>query len=598
MRGRRARASNVKGPNSALTEFLRLEGITDAFRRRREAEDAARLPLSSTEETPATTPPETPRETRATPGQRGGRRRRQIELDLEEEFEPDNDDIDDDDDEYTEDVQGVKISGEEDTCVECGTLFYLNVYLRYVALKKGYLCDMCNEILRRLERAKKRNQVSARKKRKTVALALLNKREVLLPSLQDICIREISDNINDVDALGNIGEANLNKISLILSKNRSLNNATIGLFLGPHCKSLEFWDCSNVDSDSLNKIGAFCPHVESLTLHMCGQLHNDNIRYFSTNLPNLKRLSLDGPFLVSDSMWQEFFESDVGKNLTAFEVRNTHRFGNDSFIGLLENCGSRLTLLKLSRLDTIDSADVWSLLPHYLAESTLTELEISYPMSEELITDDLMLNILSITGDTLQSLNLTSCSNLTDKLLTEGIAKFCPNLRLLVLDSLDQLTDEGFATAFKLYGSVNHGGLTNVLLSNCVGLGDEAIYALFQHSGPTLIELNTNSVYNLSKETLLQMFTDDLHPSKVQLKEQLEENTLPPTTLYFPQVHLLLLTTWDIGFVRSVDDEVLKAISDKCSKLQILEVYGNNRCSSRAVTRDGVLLLGRQSDSI
>lgn len=30
--------SGVKGPNSALTEFLRNEGITDAFRQRRQRE--------------------------------------------------------------------------------------------------------------------------------------------------------------------------------------------------------------------------------------------------------------------------------------------------------------------------------------------------------------------------------------------------------------------------------------------------------------------------------------------------------------------------------------------------------------------------------
>ncbi|KAG7191815.1 uncharacterized protein KQ657_002780 [Scheffersomyces spartinae] len=592
MRSRRT-TSNVKGPNSALTEFLRLEGITDAFRRRREAEGTTTQPPEEPSVSAATPPPSGHRQRRQT------KRRRDLDLDPDEEFIPEHDDDDDDDadaDVYydDDDVQGVKISGEEDTCVECGTTFYLNVYLRYLQLKKGYLCDMCNEVLKRQERAKKRNQVSARRKRKTVALALLNKRQVLLPKLQDICIHEISNNINDVDVLGNIGETNLNKISQILSKNRSLNNKTIGLFLGPHCKALEFWDCSNVDSDSLNKIGSFCPYVESLTLHMCGQLHNDNMKYFSTNLPHLKHLSLDGPFLISDSMWQEFFETEVGKNLVSFEVRNTHRFGNDSLIGLLENCGSKLTLLKLSRLDTVDSGDVWSLLPHYLGESTLTELEISYPVREELITDDLIINILSVTGDTLEYLNLTGCSNLTDKLLSDGITKFCPLLRVLILDSLDQLTDEGFANAMGSYSTINQGGLTKVLLSNCVGLGDNALYALFQHSGSTLIELNTNSIHNLSKESLLQMFTDDLHPSKVEQQQQQEQNSIS----YFPQVHLLLLTTWDIGFVRSVDDEVVKAISDHCTKLQILEVYGNNRCSSRVLVREGLLLLGRQSDSI
>lgn len=68
------------------------------------------------------------------------------------------------------------------------------------------------------------------------------------------------------------------------------------LFLTPDLKRLEFWDCSNVDSDSLNKIASFCPNLESLTLFMCGQLHNDNLQYFATNLTKLHDLALNGPF--------------------------------------------------------------------------------------------------------------------------------------------------------------------------------------------------------------------------------------------------------------------------------------------------------------
>lgn len=108
--------------------------------------------------------------------------------------------------------------------------------------------------------------------------------------------QKITENIEDVDVLGDIGQMNMNRISMILSKNRSLNNKTISLFLSPDLKSLQFWDCSNVDSDSLNKIASYCPHLESLTLFMCGQLHNDNLQYFATQLTKLTELSLNGPF--------------------------------------------------------------------------------------------------------------------------------------------------------------------------------------------------------------------------------------------------------------------------------------------------------------
>ena len=72
----------------------------------------------------------------------------------------------------------------------------------------------------------------------------------------------------------------------------------------------------------------------------------------------MTELSLNGPFLISDVMWQDYFE-EAGNRLTKFEIRNTHRFGNDSLISLLTNAGRNLTSLKLSRLDGLNAADVY-----------------------------------------------------------------------------------------------------------------------------------------------------------------------------------------------------------------------------------------------
>ena len=64
------------------------------------------------------------------------------------------------------------------------------------------------------------------------------------------------------------------------------------------------------------------------------------------------------------------------------------------------------------------------MIPHFLLPSKLTHLEISYPEKEELISDDLIISILSITGDTLVSLNLDGCSDLTEKFLIDGVHSF------------------------------------------------------------------------------------------------------------------------------------------------------------------------------
>lgn len=624
--------SGVRGPNSALTEFLRVEGITDAFRRRQERDDTSSASTershtdrNGTEESEVLLPPtvlgihenssneEEVDEKEIAIRQAARRKKRAAKRLLGGGFPSDSDDDDDYDDEYSDDDvvgNGFKKFGDEDTCVDCGNIFNMTVYSRYDRARKGYLCESCNEKLKQNERIARRNQLNARKKRKKVAQALLDKSSVQMPTLQDICIKKITENIDDVDALGDIGQANMNKISMILSKNRSLNDSTMSLFLHPGLRVLEFWDCSNVDSDSLNKIASYCPNLESLTLFMCGHFHNDNLKYYNSHLQNLTDLSLNGPFLISDAMWQEYFENG-GSRLSKFEVRNTHRFGNDSLISLLENCGSELTKLSLSRLDGLDSTPVYELIPHYLMTSCLTQLEISYPHKEELITDDLLINILSITGESLTSLNVDGCSNLTDRFLAEGIVRFCPNLTHLSMKLLDQLSDEGFAAAFRTYSKVNSGGLISVQLTKCINLGNNAIYSLLHYSAQTLVELSLNSIYNLDKDFLFQIFTDDFHPLKKSLKEDIEnasqrieldrpdeDNNERSKAKFYSKISFPLLTTLDIGFVRAVDDEILNFISDNCSKLTILETYGNNRCTLRANVRNDLMVIGRQNDML
>jgi DNA repair protein RAD7 len=454
-------------------------------------------------------------------------------------------------------------------CLECDQEFKVSVYSKKMEKygRVGYLCPSCTKIHIRRERLAKKHEIEARKRRKKIAAALLDKKQFKLPSLQDFCINVITENINDVELLGEIGSHNKMKICRILAKNRSLNNKTIPLFLDNDTTELEFWDCCKVDKNSLDKIAAYCPKLESLTLNMCGQLHNDNLKYFGSKLSNLKSLSLNGPFLINDDTWQSFFESTVGKHLKHFHLKNTHRFSNDSLISLLENCGNNLESLSLSRLDGLNSKPVYDLLPHFL--TNLKHLEISYPHNENLIDDDMIINLLSVNCDTLASLNLNKCSGLTNKILSEGIKFFGANLTKLSLVDLDQIDDTGLNDLFTNW-DIN-GGLTDINLERCVSLTDKSVYQMLSHSNQTLVQLNLNSVKDIGRS----MF------SKLS------------RSLVFP-----LLTYLDIGFVRSVDDSVLAIISRICPKLEILEIYGNNRCTDKAIIRDNLTVIGRQTDSI
>lgn len=627
---RKLRTSGVRGPNSALTEFLRVEGITDAFRERQQREAGS---ASATQTPTPSEPPElatnassasiTPlvieSEDEEEQIRAAGRKKRRIartrssrsnrgdpgsgssDNDSDSDFKGSADEVDDDDADPLDD--GYKKFGEEDICVECGNPFTLTVYSRFLDDLKGYLCEDCNEVLKKKERNARRNQLNARKRRKKLAQALLDKKTVMLPSLQDVCIKTITQNIADVEALGDIGQMNINKISRILSKNRSLNDSTASLFLNPDVKSLEFWDCSNVSSHSFNQIAAYCTNLESLTIFMCGQFHNDNLDYFKEKLPNLTKLSLNGPFLISNQGWQDYFDQ-AKCDLQEFEVRNTHRFGNQALISLLETRGAALTSLKLSRLDGIDSASVYELIPQYLSPSQLTTLEISYPYKEELVSDDLLIHILAVTGETIRYLNVDGCTSLTDLFLIEGVAKFCPCLETLSMKNCDLITNEGFVTAFEELAIINTGGLVSVDFTKCTGLGDQAIYSFLKHSGETVLEASFNSLDKLTKSFFLQVLTEDTEKWKKDLQKSIEDGINDSVEEedqkkhYFSKVSLPLLTKLDVGFVRNFDNEVTEKFSEKCAKLTYLEVYGDNRCTSKAQVRLDLLIIGRQGDAI
>ncbi|CAN3501633.1 DNA repair protein Rad7p [Diutina catenulata] len=603
-------SSGVRGPNSALTEFLKAEGITDAFRRRREREESSASPQpdsgaassrASDRETSVTV------DESATPSPSRTPRRRRVEVTVS----PDASDAEEDaevaaikqaarekrrragspvsDDDYSDAEDRPANSGEPSQCCECGEEFILSAYSPYLAAKQGYLCPTCAEVHRQQQKQRKKNQFAARKRRKAVASALLDKRDVKFPTLQDLCIKEITVHIDDVDQLGDIGGENQGKICRILSKNRSLTDKTVPLFLGPQLTTLQLWDCSNVSRNALAKIPAFCPELEDLTLFMCGQLHNENMEYFASNLPKLRHLRLNGPFLINSKVWEEYLTSIPP--LDSFELRNTHRFTNENLVNLLESMGATLSSLKLSRLDGITAEEVYDMLPHYCTQ--LTELELSFPHTEDIVTDDMVIELLKASGDKLTSVNLDGCTSLSERILLEGILPHCPNITHLSLRWLDLISDEGMASFFDQWSG--SGGLLSADFTKCYSVGDEAVYALWKHSGRTLVELSLNSV-PLSKDFLLSALTPDNHPSKKPVPEEDVDPEFPPPKIY-AQITLPLLTTLDMGFVRAVDDEVIRLIDRVAPKLAVLEVYGDNRVTQRAYLKSGTLLIGRQLDS-
>lgn len=486
-----------------------------------------------------------------------------------------------------------RIPGQTDFCASCHCKFTVTLtsepappHLQIDDKQHLLLCPSCTKEARDKGKAKRTGALSAdaiaasRMQRKRVAAALLDRKELTVPSLMDICISLISTHIDDVEALGDIGTANQKKLSRILSRNRSLNSKTIKLFLDPAAKELEFWDCSEVNKDSLNLIAAYCPNIESLTLSMCGHLTNDNLSYFAANLRKLKSITLDGPFLVSSEAWGKFFLAMAGQ-LERVDIRNSHRFDSEAFAILVESF-PQLTHLTLHRMSGLTDPAAFLMIPLL---TNLVHLDLSHPPQDivmageiDLITDETMTVILNSIGSQLETLVLDGCSELSDAFITDALRPCCCGSRLtrLSLASLDRITDSVVADLFNTWYKRHDSSLTrlsNLTLDRCYSLGDLAMQAMFNYTRPAIVQLSIASLPDVSVVPFQAAFVDAA-PSK-----------------QFPN-----LTDANFSFVRAMTNRLVEGLVDRAPSLEYIEVFGVPKVNRACSIKSGVKIIGRQDD--
>ena len=554
--------SGVRGPNSALTQFLKEQGISAENIRERwletqknKSEEAADISkddseTESDEETPKTVT------------------KKKVVKNLKEDDTSSSSDEDSDDSDYSPEERLKKIRGDtplDSDEEESSSLPVSGRQKRAVSLLNGKKSSP--------QRAKA--QLQQRKKRRKKAEDLLDRRNSSILSLQDICIKIITKSIIDYnaqsmvehirDTLGGISVENLNKLARALTKNRALNDDTLQLFLNTSLTTLSFYDCSKLSFEGYKRLAIFSPHLEHLSLQMCGQLNNESLLYIAEKLPKLKELCFDGPFLINDDTWVKFFELMKGR-LSMFHVSNTHRFSDKALLAMLKNCGSSLTSLGLATLDTVTN---YALLPQYLDSPNFTTLTLEEPSRETDINDEVIISLLGAIGKNLKKLSLNRCTGLTDSCIINGFLPFLSNsgesqLEVLELEELDQISTDGIVL---LFSSIKFPHLKECSLKRCFSLEDAALVELLLNAAPTLEKLNLNGLNSLTA----QAFSFMNCPNLKQL---------------------------NLGFIHCINDEIVEQISNNNENLSIIEVYGDNQVTAKCSPPNRVTIIGRQSDSI
>ncbi|KAF7620139.1 hypothetical protein AFLA_005453 [Aspergillus flavus NRRL3357] len=167
-------------------------------------------------------------------------------------------------------------------------------------------------------------------------------------SLAEMCTKKVADNINDIEEFGDLPSPLLHRLSQILSKRRALTSRTLNLFLRPDLDSINIYDSAKLETNDFQKIFAFMPTLTNVNLRFAGQLKNTVIEYLLGRDLRLKYLQLDAANLVSDSHWRRLFEK-LGPQLEALKLSNLDFSLDDETVEVLcRNC-TELRRLKLKQ---------------------------------------------------------------------------------------------------------------------------------------------------------------------------------------------------------------------------------------------------------
>ncbi|CAE6442295.1 unnamed protein product [Rhizoctonia solani] len=613
-------ANNVRGPSSALTEFLREQGITArptniyARRIRNSDENATITEEPATQAGPSTDESTSPTNAQPAPSSRrtSGKRKRakQDDSDLDsdnldatdEEAEQSEakskgkgkaqestkdlekakakakaahdakrrkkDDEEPSEDEYKAPSKGLPIApvslppiGSFEKCVVCGKSFTVTRYTMAADPPPGFLCHACAKA-GGADPFKKagppRRQKPVAEKRKIVNF----EQKDVFKSLATTCIEIIAKYIDDMEALGDIGHINMDKISKILAKQRSLTDSTSKLFYNVENTTLALYDTSRLDPPAFHTLIALNPNLEQLRLEYCRGVDCTVLPSLATGLTNLTHLDLYGAFLARAPAFIKFFDT-IGSRLECFRLTHSPRMDFDCCQALVQNCADSLVDLRLSNVGKLD--DSWLPLLHKC--TGLKRLELSYPGGEASLTNEPVIELLRTVGHGLEHLDLSGHPLLEDDVLIDGVIPHAPNLTSLKMSTVPLLTDAGVAHFFTEYNA--KAGFEHVEMKSNPLLSSDSLRALLDRSTSITIRKLVINGWKEAEEDACKMI---------------------PTSC--PELRKL-----DIGFVRSVDDYLIKEILEGCSKMEEISCFGCNRVTEACPRKPGVNIYGVEAQS-
>ncbi|KAL8730444.1 MAG: hypothetical protein Q9166_004082 [cf. Caloplaca sp. 2 TL-2023] len=621
MSGRRTSNNRIRGPQSALTDFLAANNISaaqisaDYERRRREAQQQAEQETAANG-TPIADEDEQQPDDREETALQKKKRKRAEEKAREKIKENKNSkkqkkkgkkhgsDGEDNDAVFDMYTKSKRLPGQLENCEKCEKRFTVTPYSK-TGPEGGLLCAKCSK---EQETQKKKDakaiakkQTGPREKRRATESNKLDGiiRDGAVP-LQDLCIRvrrvihengedsdehqTIANNIHDVDEFGDLPQKFIKELGHILSKKRVVTARTLPLFLNPDLETLVMTDCAgkaslnalhphptdrkiDLEVDDYIRIFSFAPSLQSLSLRQAGQFKDEVLDYIMERDVPIKHLKLYAPNLVSNHKWIEFF-TKCGHRLESLQLRDLdYSLDNEAFMHLVRGCPN-LKRLKLKKCWRLGDAAVGAI--QDLSNLEHLSLQLKQPVSASTLAE-----MVTVIGYKLHTLSLEDFHDADDSLLT-AIQTRCSQLKKLRFTDNDLSTDDGYTKLFTDWPNpplsfIDFSSNRSVDYNNpdgteeAIGLGTTGFEALMAHSGSQLETLMIPSCRHIEREGLERVFDGK--------KE-------------YPS-----LKTADISFVRKTDTPIVAGIFKSCPQMTKLVAFGCFSVSDVMVPK-GVALIG------
>ncbi|KAJ2008743.1 UV-damaged DNA-binding protein rad7 [Coemansia thaxteri] len=419
-----------------------------------------------------------------------------------------------------------------------------------------------------------------------------------LTSLQDLCVRAIAQHVDRVDSLGDVSAPSLRRLCRIVSKMRVLDARTLGLFLGAERTAVELFDCTRLDAAALRRIVAEAPRVQALALDFCGRLDGAVLAAFAAGLRDLTRLRLDGAFLVRDAAWAGFFR-DAGPRLRAVHVRFAG-FGAAAMRALVTHCLA-LEDLRVSECTDFDD-DCLALLAPPLTDAEEERQELERAERVRRIAGSPPITVPPTTAPPwrplarLQRLDLARPHRAMASQTAQRVVRTLgAQLRLLDLSGFRDVDDAFVAHAVAPHCTALH----ELALAECNAVSPPAMAALFAAQGAGLLtRLDLGRCYMLTDAVVRAAVRHSGATLRSLTLNSVDDNLTRDGLLALSEARCPALEHLDLSWVRCTSDAVLEALLPACRRLERVVVYGCPDVTRFAPMRPGLQYVGRISDTL